>query len=60
MRRRADPDDICPARRAAAPSILTTSARRLGTDQLVRQWEANPQAAGTPGLEATFRERAIE
>ena len=55
MSRRADPENIYLARRAAVLSILTTSGVSADrAEQLVRQWEANAQAAGIPRLEATF------
>ena len=59
MSRRANPENIYLARRAAILTILTSSgvsAERA--EQLVRQWEANAQAAGIPRLEATFWEGA--
>ena len=59
MSRRADPERIYLARRAAHLTILTGSGVSPDrAEQLVREWEANAEAAGIPRLEATFWEGA--
>jgi hypothetical protein len=59
--RRADPEGIYLARRAAVLSILTTSGvPPERAEELVRAWEADAEGRGVPRLERTFWERAAE
>ncbi len=61
MVRRADPENIYLARRAAVLSILTGSGVAAGrAEELVASWEADAAARGIPRLEATFWEGAAE
>ncbi len=61
MSRRADPENIYLARRAAVLSILTTSGvSRERAELLVREWEADAEARGVPRLDRTFWEGAAE
>lgn len=61
MSRRADPEGIYLARRAAILSILTTSGVQAErAEQLVAGWEADAEARGLPRLERTFWEGAAE
>lgn len=59
MSRRADPEGIYLARRAAVLSILITSGVSVDrAELLVRDWEADAEARGIPRLERTFWEGA--
>jgi hypothetical protein len=61
MSRRADPEGVYLARRAAILSILTTSgvsAERA--EELVAAWEAEAERRGIPRLERTFWEGAAQ
>ena len=59
MTRRADPENIYLARRAAVISILTTSgASAERAEAIVREWEARAQDAGIPRLDRLFWEGA--
>ena len=61
MSRRADPEDIYLARRAAILSILTTSGVSVErAERLVREWELDAEGRGIPRLERTFWEGAAE
>ena len=55
MSRRADPEHIYLARRAAILSILTTSGvPAVRAEELVAAWEADVEARGIPSHERTF------
>jgi hypothetical protein len=59
--RRANPEGIYLARRAAILSILTTSGvTPERAELLVREWEEDAEARDIPRLERTFWEGAAE
>lgn len=61
MSRRADPEGIYLARRAAILSILTTSGvSPERAEELVAAWEADAERRGIPRRERTFWEGAAQ